>query len=141
MTFNCQALEHIDLAGPTEPISTDGFRYAIVLTVDSGVVYFLKNKSDIVVATERFLANSAPFWKVKCLRSDSGSEDSQAYKLLLEWHIIRHDISVPYCHTKMKLLSAAGGPSLKWVGVCGYRLIFNQRVLGIYFKSLGAASP
>ena len=94
------ALVHTDLAGPIEPVSSEGFRYAIAFTDDySGVVfvYFLKSKSDAVEATERFLADSAPFGKVKCLRSDNGSEFlSQAYKSLLKRHCIRHDTSAPY---------------------------------------------
>lgn len=94
------ALVHTDLAGPIEPVSTEGFRYAITFTDDySGTVfvYFLKSKSDTVEATEKFLADSAPFGKVKCLRSDNGSEyTSQAYKLLLKKHCIRHDTSAPY---------------------------------------------
>ena len=94
------ALVHTDLAGPVEPVSADGFRYAIVFTDDySGVVfvYFLKCKSDAMEATERFLADSAPFGKVKCLRSDNGSEyTSQAYRSLLKRHGIRHETSAPY---------------------------------------------
>ena len=61
------ALVHTDLAGPIEPVSTEGFRYAITFTDDySGTVfvYFLKSKSDTVEATEKFLADSAPFGKV-----------------------------------------------------------------------------
>ena len=94
------SLVHTDLAGPIEPVSSEGFRYAIVFTDDySGVVfvYFLKSKSDTVEATERFLADSAPFGKVKCLRSDNGTEyTSQAYKSLLKRHCIRHETSAPY---------------------------------------------
>jgi len=94
------AFVHTDLAGPIQPVSTEGFRYAIVFTDDySGVVfvYFLKDKSDTVEATERFLADSAPFGKVKCLRSDNGSEfTSRTYKSLLRKHCIRHDTSAPY---------------------------------------------
>ena len=94
------ALVHTDLAGPVEPVSSEGFRYAIVFTDDySGFVfvYFLKSKSDAVEATERFLADSAPYGKVKCLRSDNGTEyTSQAYKSLIKKHCIRHDTSAPY---------------------------------------------
>ena len=93
-------LVHTDLAGPIGPTSREGFRYAIIFTDDySGVafVYFLKAKSDTMEATERFLADSAPFGKVKCLRSDNGSEyTSEAFKSLLKRHCIRHDTSAPY---------------------------------------------
>ena len=93
-------LVHTDLAGPVEPVSREGFRYAIVFTDDySGAmfVYFLKNKSDTLEATERFLADSAPFGEIKCLRSDNGSEyTSRAYESLLRKHRIRHETSAPY---------------------------------------------
>jgi len=49
-------------------------------------------------ATERFLADSAQFGKVKCLRSDNGSEyTSEAFKSFLKRHCIRRDTSAPYC--------------------------------------------
>ena len=35
-------------------------------------VYFLKNKSDAVRATEQFLVDTAPYGTVKRLRSDNG---------------------------------------------------------------------
>ena len=93
-------LVHTDLAGPIEPVSPEGFRYAIVFTDDySGAtfVYFLKNKSDCLEATERFLADTAPIGEVKCLRSDNGSEyTSRAYESLLRKHRIRHETSAPY---------------------------------------------
>ena len=80
-------LVHIDLAGPITPASTEGFKYALSFTDDySGAcfVYFLKNKSDTLVAAEKFLAGSAPFGKVKCIRSDNGTEfTSQAFRSLL----------------------------------------------------------
>ena len=69
-------LVHTDLAGPIEPMSKEGFRYSIAFTDDySGVVfvYFLKNKSDTVEATKKFLADSAPFGIIKQLKSDNGA--------------------------------------------------------------------
>lgn len=60
-----EALElvHTDLAGPIEPTSQDGYKFAVLFTDDfSGAisVYFLKNKSDTTLATEKFLADCAP---------------------------------------------------------------------------------
>ena len=93
-------LVHTDLAGPITPASTEGFKYALSFTDDySGAcfVYFLKNKSDTVVAAEKFLADSAPFGKVKCIRSDNGTGfTSQAFRSLLRKNRIRHDMSAPY---------------------------------------------
>lgn len=63
-------LVHTDLAGPIEPISHDGYKYAMLFTDDfSGAVsvYFLKNKSDPSMATEKFLADCAPYGSVKCI--------------------------------------------------------------------------
>ena len=95
-------LVHTDLAGPITPISSEGFKYAVGFTDDySGMVsvYFIKSKSDTVAATERFLADTAPFGSVKCLRSDNGSElTSSSYQSLLRKHKITHDsdTSAPY---------------------------------------------
>ena len=63
-------LIHTDLAGPTEPVAKDGFKYAMILTGNySGCLftYFLKSKSDAPKATEKFLADVAPYGKVKTL--------------------------------------------------------------------------
>ena len=48
-------LVHSDLAGPIDPVSKDGFNYAISFVDDySGVImiYFLKQKSDTLEATK-----------------------------------------------------------------------------------------
>lgn len=91
---------HTDLAGPIDPISRDGHRYALSFTDDysSAVfVYFLKNKSDTVTATEKFLADMAPYGKVKCIRSDNGTEfTGREYQALLSRSGIRHERSAPY---------------------------------------------
>ena len=62
---------HSDLAGPITTVSKEA-------TLDdfSGAfgVYFLKNKSDATMATEQFLADTAPYGSVKRLRSDNGGE-------------------------------------------------------------------
>ena len=93
-------LVHTDLAGPIDPVSREGFRYGIAFTDDySGAmfVYFMKAKSDTVAATERFLADSAPYGTVKCIRSDNGTEfTSNEFKSLLRKNRIRHDTSAPY---------------------------------------------
>ena len=63
-------LVHTDLAGPLDPIAKDGFKYAIVFTDDfpgNIFTYFLKEKSDATRATEKFLADIAPYGKVRTL--------------------------------------------------------------------------
>ena len=92
-------LVHIDLAGPIKPIGQNGFHYAIIFVDDfSGLVfvYFLKQKSDAVSATKRFLVDSSPYGKVERLRSDNGGEFicSDFQDLLLE-NKIRHEKSAP----------------------------------------------
>lgn len=60
-------------------------------------VYFLKSKSDTIHATERFLADSAPYGKIKCIRSDNGSKyTNREFKTLLTKNGIRHETSAPY---------------------------------------------
>ena len=93
-------LVHSDLAGPITPESKDGHTYAMVFVDDySGAlgVYFLKNKSDAVRATEQFLADTAPYGIVKRLRSDNGGEYiSEEFKSLLLKNHIKHEFSAPY---------------------------------------------
>lgn len=93
-------LVHTDLAGLIHPESRDGHRYVLPFTDDfsSAVfVYFLKNKSDTVLATEKFLGDTAPYGKVKCFRSDNGTEyTGKCYQALLIKHRIRHETTAPY---------------------------------------------
>ena len=93
-------LVHTDLAGPIDPVSSECFRYSVAFTddySDASFVYFLQNKSDIVRATEKFLADSAPFGVVKCIWSDNGKEFTcNAFESLLRNNRIRHETSAPY---------------------------------------------
>ena len=60
-------------------------------------MYFLKSKSDTIAATQKFLADTAPYGEVKCIRSDNGGEFiPQKFKSLLEKNKIMHEMSAPY---------------------------------------------
>ena len=91
---------HCDLAGPISPVARDGFRYVLCFVDDhSGInmVYFLKQKSDTLEATEKFFADVAPYGKVKRIRSDNGSEFmNKEFKSLLRTKGIKHETSCPY---------------------------------------------
>ena len=91
---------HCDLAGPIDPIAKDGFKYALSFVDDyTGInmVYFLKQKSDTLEATEKFLSDTAPFGKVKRIRSDNGTEfTSKNFKSLLRKNAIKHEMSALY---------------------------------------------
>ena len=93
-------LVHTDLAGPITPNSHEGYKYAISFTGDfSGAmfVYFLKQKNKTVRATEQFLADCAPYGKVKTTRSDNGTEfTSEDFSSLLRKNNIKHERSAPY---------------------------------------------
>ncbi len=108
-------LVHTDLAGPIDPVAKDGFRYVIIFTDDySGCLftYFLKEKSDAVKATEKFLTDISPYGKVKTLsffedvfpagdvkrmRSDNGGEYiGHEFRDLLLKNRIKHELSAPY---------------------------------------------
>ena len=93
-------LVHTDLAGPMQTQSIEGHKYAQSFTDDySGTmfVYFLKSKSDAVQATEKFLADVAPYGEVKCIRSDNGTEFTcRDFQTLLTKNKIRHETSAPY---------------------------------------------
>lgn len=86
-------------------------------------VYCLKHKSDTVEATERFLANTAPYGKVRCMRSDNGTEfTGQGYQLLSTIYFTGTESDMKQQHhtphTRMVLLSATGEPFLTWLDVC-----------------------
>jgi hypothetical protein len=91
---------HCDLAGPIEPTAKDVFKYALSFVDDfTGInkVYFLKQKSDTIEATEKYIADVAPYEKIKRIRSDNGGEFiSYRFKSLLRKHAIKHETSAPY---------------------------------------------
>ena len=91
---------HCDLAGPIDPVARDGFKYALCFVDDYtsiNMVYFLKQKSDTVEATQKFLADIAPFGKIKRIRSDNGTEfKSNQFQSLLRKNLIKHETSAPY---------------------------------------------
>ena len=93
-------LVNTDLAGPVNNESIDGFKYMHSFTdVYTGavMVYFLKAKSDAVQATEKYLADVAPYGTVKCIRSDNGTEfTSREFQTLLRKNKIKHETSCPY---------------------------------------------
>ncbi|GFR67435.1 transposon Ty2-C Gag-Pol polyprotein [Elysia marginata] len=91
---------HIDLAGPVDPSSKDGFRYALICMDDfSGLsnLYFLKNKSDAATAFKKFLADTSPYGRVKRVISDQGGEFvSSEFSSLLVENKIKHEKSAPF---------------------------------------------
>ena len=93
-------LVHCDLAGPVDPVARDGFKYAISFVDDyTGIimVYFMKQKSDTTSATEKFLADSMPYAKVKTIRTDNGTEFTcESFRSLLVKNQIKHEKSAPY---------------------------------------------
>ena len=111
-------LVHTDLAGPMKTPSIEGHRYTQVFTDDySGTmfVYFLKSKSDTVQATERFLADTAPYGEVKCIRSDNGTEfTSKEFQALLTKNKMRN--LAPGPPIKMGLQREVGVHSMIWAG-------------------------
>ena len=118
---------HCDLAGPIEPAAKDGFKYALCFIDDfTGInmIYFLKQKSDTFEATEKFLADVAPYGKVKRLWSDSGGEfSSQKFKTLLR---VSMQSDTKQAHltllTKTVLLKGHGEAYLIWLDVY-YRML------------------
>ena len=63
------ALVHSDLAGPIQPLARDGYK-CIINSIDdySGltILYFLKHKSDSLVATKKYLSDITPYGHEKC---------------------------------------------------------------------------
>lgn len=112
-------LVHSDLAGPMNVVGKGGFKYAISFVDDhSGaiMVYLLRQKSDVVAATERFLADSAPFGSVKRMRTDSGGEYvSKEFRSLMMKHRIKQ-LHIP--HIRMVQQNVLGELCVKCQGVC-----------------------
>ena len=115
-------LVHTDLAGPIEPEAKDGFRYVLSFTDDYTsvvFVYFLKVKSDTAKATEKFIADTAPYGKIKCIRSDNGTEYTGGkFQALLSKNSIRHETSAPYSPHQNGTARETGELYLRWVDVC-----------------------
>ena len=88
-------LVHCDRARPIDPIAREGFRYTLAFVDDySGIImiFFVRNKSDTLRATQKFLADSSPYGKVKSIRSDNGTEfTSKVFENLLMKHSIKHE--------------------------------------------------
>ena len=93
-------LVHTDIGGPVEPIAKDGFRYIINFVDDYSsaiFVYFLKNKSDAFHALRNFLSDSAPYGKVKRLRSDNGGEFvSHQFEAETLSNRFKHEFTAPH---------------------------------------------
>jgi len=93
-------LVHCDLAGPITPEAKEGFKYAVSFVDDfSGAiyVYFIKNKNDTVLVTERFLADTVSYGIVKRFRCDNGTEfSSEEFRSLLVKNKIKQEFSAPY---------------------------------------------
>ena len=85
---------HIDLAGPTDPIAKDGFKYVLGCIDDCYgliVTYMLKNKSDTLKAFKKFIADISPYGNLKYVRTDQGTEfTSSTFELVLIKNKINH---------------------------------------------------
>ena len=102
-TLDCKAtkifaLVHSDLTGPIQPLAKYGYKYVINFIDDSSgltMLYFLKQKSDTLLATTKYLDDIAPYNHVKCLPTDNGMEfTSEPFQQLL--NRIKHEQSTPY---------------------------------------------
>lgn len=79
-------LVHSDLNGPRQNTKPRKAQIQSFMDDYSGTifVYFLTNKSDLMEATERFIADTAPYGKIRCIRSDN------EFILNLQAKIIKH---------------------------------------------------
>ena len=91
---------YCDLAGPIDPIAKGGYRYVVSFVDDySSIcsVYFIQHKSEVTSVTTRFLADCAPFGKVKVIRTDNGTEFTcRDFRDLMSTNKIKHEFSAPY---------------------------------------------
>ena len=93
-------LVYCDLTGPITPHALNHSCYVIVFVDDFSnliTVYFLKNKNDACAATERFLADMAPWGTVKSIRTDNGGEfKNHSFESLLVKNKIKHEFTCSY---------------------------------------------
>lgn len=94
------------------------------------VVYFLKHKSDSVEATVRFLADTAPYGKVTCIKSDNGTEFTrQSYSALLRRNRFGHETSAPF------------SPHQNGTAECNWRTLFHMALCMLLESELPKAQP
>ena len=88
-------LVHRDLAGPIQPLAKDGYKYVINFIDDSSgltMLYFLKHKSDTLLATKKYLADITPYGHVKFLRTINGTKFApEVFQWLLVLNRIKHE--------------------------------------------------
>ena len=91
-TLDCKAtkilaLVHSDLVGRIQPLAKNGYKYVINFIDDySGLtmLYFLKHKSDTLLATTKYLADIDTYGHVKFLQTDNVMEfTSEPFQWLL----------------------------------------------------------
>ena len=74
-TLDCKAtkiLVHSDLASPIQPLAKNGYKYVINSIVDYSsltMLYFIKHKSDTLLATTKYLADIDTYGHVKFLQT------------------------------------------------------------------------
>ena len=94
------ALENGDLAGLIQPLPKEGYKFVINFIDDySGLtmLYFLKHKSNTLLAKKKYLADFVPYSHVKRLRTDNGTElISEPFQQLVVHNRIKHKQSAPY---------------------------------------------
>ena len=92
------ALIYSDLAGSIQPLAKYGNKYELNFIDDySGLtmLYFLKHKSDTLLATKKYLVDIAPNSHVKCLRTDNRTDfTSEPFQRLL--NRIKHEQSATH---------------------------------------------
>ena len=92
-------LVHSNLAGLIQLLAKHGFRYVLNFIDDYSsltILYFLKHKSDTLLATMKYLVDIASYSHVKCLRTDNRMEfTSEPFQRLL-LNRIKHKQSAPY---------------------------------------------
>ena len=93
-------VSYSDLAGPIDHIGKNRLKYVINFIDEYSVCtfcYHLKQKSDAVKATEKFIAEVAPYGKIKFIRTDNGGEYiSEDFNSLLIQNKITHNYTCPY---------------------------------------------
>ena len=147
-TLDCNAtkilpLVHNDLAGSIQPLAKDGYKYVLDFIDDySGLtmLYFLKHKSDTLLATTKYLADITPYGHVKCLQTMERSSLLNLYNgylYLIELNMSSHllilciKMGLLNSHSKLFLWQSVSLLSQNCPKTCGFMHWWLQCILKI----------
>ena len=130
------ALVHSDLVGPIQPLAKDGYEYALNFIDDYFgriMLYFLKHKSDTLLAATKYLTDITPYNHVKCLWTDNGRKfTSEPFQQLLVLKRIKHEQSAPYSQHQNGTIKHSWRTLFSMAKCCPIESKLSQKHVGLH---------